>query len=51
METDCMDDVCAPPSISVQVEEIKTDFDGKSKINDIALLRLSRNVEFSGISS
>lgn len=48
---DCIEDVCAQPSINVQVEEIKTDFDDKTKTNDIALLRLSKDVEYSGINN
>lgn len=47
-ETDCLADVCAPPSIRFDVEEIQTDFDDVMKTDDIALLRLSKEVTYSG---
>lgn len=51
-KTDCVRDDCSPDPLDINIEEIipHEDYDpDKGQQNDIALLRLARNVAFNGI--
>lgn len=44
----CGDDVCAGPAVNIPVEAVIIDFNFRTKLNDIALIRLAEDVPYSG---